>query len=170
MGCGKTTLGRAVAHATSMRFIDLDEYIELNERMTVREIFDRHGEAYFRNLERETLREVASMQDVIIATGGGTPCQPGLMDIMNSHGLTVYLQTSPDVLYRRLLQARDTRPLIASLDDDSLKKFIYTALAARMPHYSRATATFDSGRLEDAQQISDSAMLFIDRFLSEVNK
>lgn len=166
MGCGKTTLGNAVARSTSMRFIDLDQLIEQEQGMTVREIFARHGEQHFRELERLALERVASLHDVIIATGGGTPCQPGLMELMNRHGLTVHLTASPEVLYRRLLAARDSRPLIASLDDDSLREFIDTALARRLPHYSKASATFCSDHLESEQEIASSVGAFVNRFLT----
>lgn len=165
MGCGKTTLGHAVAQSASLKFIDLDQYIEHEQGMTVRQIFELHGEQYFRHLERETLKSVAGMHDVIVATGGGTPCQPGLMEIMNEHGLTVLLDASPDVLYRRLLAARDTRPLIAALDDDQLRLFINKALCERMPHYSKAQANFCSDRLESADQIADSVKNFIHRYV-----
>ena len=169
MGCGKTTLGRAVALAASMRFIDLDELIEEQEGMTVRQIFERHGEPYFRNIERETLREVAGLENVIIATGGGTPCQPGLMEIMNDSGLTVYLTTTLDTLHRRLLEGRSTRPLIAKLDDDALRRFISEALSARSPHFEKAAHRFDSGALEDVEQVDSSVKKCIARFRSPCN-
>lgn len=159
-----------MALATSLKFIDLDQFIEQEQGLTVRQIFDRHGEQYFRQLERDTLHRVAGMQDVIVATGGGTPCQPGLMDIMNDNGLTVHLAASPQVLYRRLLAARDTRPLIASLDDDRLWDFINTALAQRMPHYSRAQAIFCSDRLESDGEIADSVNEFVLRYISPRDK
>ncbi|MDE5635144.1 MAG: shikimate kinase, partial [Muribaculaceae bacterium] len=86
MGCGKTTLGRAVARRVSMPLIDLDEFIEQREGMTVRQIFEKHGEPYFRKAEHDSLLEVSRMDDVIVATGGGTPCQPGLLALMLGSG------------------------------------------------------------------------------------
>lgn len=166
MGCGKTTLGRAVARSASLRLIDLDEYIEEREGMSVRQIFDTHGERYFRNVEREALAEVSRMTDVLIATGGGTPCQPGLMDMMLETGTTVWLEAPIDVLHRRLIEGRATRPLIASLDDSELRSFIVKALDARRPHYSRAAARFDSSRLESEAEIADSTARFIARFIA----
>lgn len=165
MGCGKTTLGRAVARNTSMHLVDLDEYIEEREKMTVRQIFDCHGEKYFRKIERETLLEVSHMTDVIVATGGGTPCQPGLMDIMLETGVTVFLEVSTDVLHRRLVQGRSTRPLIARFSDDELLEYIKTALETRMPYYERATWRFDSSYLETSGQIASSAERFIQQFI-----
>lgn len=165
MGCGKTTLGRAVARRVPVRFIDLDEYIEEREGMTVRQIFETRGEAAFRQLERECLAEVASMTDVLVATGGGTPCQPGLMDIMLDAGTTVWLDTSPDRLYTRLQEGRSTRPLIASLSDNELRAFIDKALADRRPHYSLAAHRFDSTRLENEEEVEATATQFIRQFI-----
>lgn len=168
MGCGKTTLGRAVARCASMRFIDLDEYIEEREGMTVRQIFDTRGEAAFRDIERRTLVEVSQMADVIVATGGGTPCQPGLMDVMLDTGVTVWLEAPLDVLHRRLVEGRATRPLIARLDDTQLRDFIIAALEARRPHYSRAAARFNSSRLETAGEIAETSARFISQFLTNI--
>ncbi len=165
MGCGKTTLGRAVASAASMQFIDLDELIERESGMTIREIFNAHGEPYFRQLERETLEQVSKLDDVIIATGGGTPCQTKLMDLMLATGTPVFLEASIECLHSRLLQGRSARPLIASLSDDELLTFIANALDQRKPHYTRAAARFDSSRLEDAKQIAESTQRFIKQFI-----
>lgn len=167
MGCGKTTLGRAVAQRVSIPLIDLDEFIEQREGMTVRQIFEKQGEPYFRQAERAALLEVSRMTDVIVATGGGTPCQPGLLDIMLDSGTTVYLETSLDVLHRRLIDGRATRPLIARLDDNELKEFIIQALEARRPYYTRAAARFDSSRLETPEQIHATSTRFIHSFISE---
>lgn len=160
MGCGKTTLGRAAAHSLSLRFIDLDEYIEERSGATVSEIFASRGEQEFRALEREALEEVSSLPDTIIATGGGTPCQPGLMDLMLERGNVVFLDVNEDRLHERLKQARSTRPLIARLDDDTLRAFIGENLARRTPFYSRATFTFDSSRLENEEQIKETVNRF----------
>ncbi|MCM1450530.1 MAG: shikimate kinase [Clostridiales bacterium] len=167
MGSGKTTLGRAAARDMSLNLIDLDEYIEAREEMTVRQIFDSRGEAYFRTVEKEALEEVSRMSDVIIATGGGTPCQPGLMDIMLASGTTVFLDTPTAVLHRRLIDGRTTRPLIAKLDDDSLLDFIEKRMVQRRPHYERSVLRFDSSRLESAGEIARSVEEF--RHLIEAN-
>lgn len=166
MGCGKTTLGLAVARRVSIPLIDLDEFIEECEGLTVRQIFEKHGEAYFRQAERDALLKVSRMTDVIVATGGGTPCQPGLLEIMLDSGITVYLETSLNVLHRRLSEGRETRPLIAHLNDNELKEFITDALEERRPYYTRAAARFDSSRLESADQIHESSTRFIRNFIT----
>lgn len=166
MGCGKTTLGRAVAAVARTRFVDLDEYIEQREGESITEIFARRGESAFRAIEREALNELSGESDIIIATGGGTPCQPGLMDIMLATGVTVHLDTPIDVLHRRLVEGRQQRPLIASLDDEQLLSFITNSLERRIESYSRAKYRFDSSLLESPSQVSRSVKLFIRKFIS----
>ena len=74
MGAGKTTLGKAFARELNIPFIDLDWYIEERLHKSIRELFIERGEASFRELERTMLHEVAEFENVIISTGGGTPC------------------------------------------------------------------------------------------------
>ncbi len=74
MGCGKSTLGRALANATGLEFIDLDHYIDQRFHATIAEIFAARGEDGFRRVEQAMLREVCEFSDVVIACGCGTPC------------------------------------------------------------------------------------------------
>lgn len=166
MGCGKTTLGNALAPLTGLRFVDLDDYIESREGMKISEIFASRGEAAFRDMERQALAEVAAMEDVIVGCGGGTPCRPGAMELMNARGTTVYLDASFPRLLERLKEGRAKRPLIASLDDEELARFITSSLETRMPYYSLASESFPSDRLEDEEQIAESCNAFITRFIA----
>lgn len=161
MGSGKTTLGRALARRLNIPFIDLDDYIEQWQGLSISEIFSRHGEQHFRDLEREALERVADKGDAIIACGGGTPCFGDNMERLNASGLTVYLRAPHSSLLRRLSEGKAKRPLIVNLDDDRLSDFIATQLALRDPYYSRAHLSFDSSRLEDEEQIRDSVEAFI---------
>lgn len=169
MGCGKTTLGRALQARCGVRFIDLDDYIVERAGRTVPQIFASGGEAAFRAMERDALRAIAgsarSGAVTVVACGGGTPCQEGNMELMNSTGRTVWLVTSPERLFSRLAVARAGRPLIAALSDDELRSFIHTQLAARTPHYSLATDTFDSTWLEDEDQINATVIRFSSQYL-----
>lgn len=167
MGSGKSTLGNALAPLTGLRFIDLDDYIESREGMKITEIFSTRGEQAFREMERAALAEVAAMEDVIVGCGGGTPCRPGAMELMNDRGTTVYLDASFPRLLARLKEGRAKRPLIARLDDEELASFISSSLETRMPYYSLASESFPSDRLEDEGQIAESCAAFIDRFIAK---
>ncbi len=164
MGCGKSTLGRAVSRMTGFPFIDLDTYIEGRFHLTVKEIFASKGEAGFRELERKMLREVADFEDVIVACGGGTPCFHDNMDYMNSRGVTVFLDAPIPTLFGRLKCGRHKRPLIASKTDDELLAYINEALAARLPYYRKAAVVFSSELLENRDEIAATTKSFIDKF------
>lgn len=160
MGCGKSTMGRAISALTGVPFIDLDNYIEQRFHLTVKEIFAQRGEDGFRDVERRMLQEVADFEDVIVACGGGTPCFFDNMEYMNTHGTTVFLNTPIDRLHSRLMRGRHKRPLIADKDDEELMTFIKEALAKRMDHYSKAQISFSSERLENKSEIANTAREF----------
>lgn len=161
MGCGKTTLGRAVARVAAVDFIDLDLYIENRFRRPVRDIFAERGEDGFRLIERNMLHEVAEFENVIVACGGGTPCFFDNMDYMNSRGTTVLLEASPERLQERLCRGRARRPLIAAMTDGEIAEFTRDALLRRMPFYSKAKYTFMSDELENRSEIAGSVERFI---------
>lgn len=156
MGAGKTTLGKAFARHLGLTFIDLDWYIEERFHKTVRQIFSERSEEGFRELEKRMLHEVAEFEDVVIATGGGTPCFFDNMEHMNQSGETVFLEVSQEVLFRRLKIAKQQRPLLAQKNDEELKTFIHDALQKRMPYYSKAKHIFRANELENKHQIQQS--------------
>ena len=153
MGCGKTTLGSALAETMHVPFIDLDDLIEQRQHKSVREIFAEIGENGFRQLGRSTLLNVALTTEAIVACGGGTPCYADNMALMNQHGTTVHLTTSIDRLTTRLTmpEHKAKRPLIANKSDDEIRQFISDALAARLPFYNQASLQFDSTDIETAE-------------------
>ena len=170
MGCGKSTMGNAVARLTGVQFIDLDNYIEGRYHMTVKEIFAKHGEDGFRDIERRMLQEVSDFEDVLVACGGGTPCFFNNMEYMNEHGTTVFLNTPIPRLHSRLMRGRHKRPLIADKSDEELLVFIKEALAKRMEHYSKAQIEFSSERLENKSEIANTAREFVELLSIPVKK
>lgn len=156
MGAGKTTLGKALAREMNLSFIDLDWHIEGRFHKTVSEVFAERGEEGFRELERQMLHEVAEFEDVIISTGGGTPCFFDNMDYMNGRGQTVFLDVHPDILFNRLRVATHQRPILQGKTDGELRAFIADALEKRAPFYVQARYRFDAGHLESRRQIAGS--------------
>lgn len=159
MASGKTTLGRALARATGMTFIDLDFYIEQRFRKSVSEIFAEMGEERFREIEREMLREAGEFCDVIVSCGGGTPCYFDNMDFMNDRGITVWLQAGVDCTVRRLLTAKTRRPIIERTPRADLPGFIEKHLEERRPFYSKARLRFPSEKIETRSEIAEQVEL-----------
>ena len=160
MASGKTTLGRALAEDLGLTFIDTDHYLESRYRQTITQLFTTRGEDAFRLLERTILHEVSDFEDVVIATGGGTPCHFDNMDHMNAYGTTVHLVCPPDVIVTRLRLSHTPRPLVAGMTDDMLRSYVADTLTARLPYYTRAHYTFPSHQLESHTQIATSVSLF----------
>jgi shikimate kinase len=160
MGSGKTTLGRALHSATGVDFVDLDDAIEQRAGMTIKQIFAQNGEAAFRELETQTLAEMASHSG-IIACGGGTPCFGNNMRLMNSLGTTIWLQAPIDLLVERLINASAQRPLIAGMSRPQLHEYVEQTVEKRSPHYSQAAHTFDASDLDTAEGIDRSVAKFV---------
>ncbi|MGL4851132.1 MAG: shikimate kinase [Phocaeicola sp.] len=156
MGSGKTTLGKAFAQACGLTFVDLDWYMEERYRQTVTQIFAERGEEGFRRLERKMLHEVGEFENVVVSTGGGAPCFFDNMEYMNRMGRTVYLEVSPERLFKRLKIAKQQRPLLANKTDKELMDFISEALQKREPFYKQAHLTFHGEELENKKEIEGS--------------
>jgi shikimate kinase len=149
MGCGKSTTGRFLAERLGAPFVDLDTEIERRAGMTVREIFEQHGEAVFRRLEQEALRATAEMPDVVVATGGGTMVFEGNFRWIQANGLSVWLNPPFATIVARVggLGKRD-RPLFR---DETQALALYRE---RLPAYQRADLTVDMAPGEGPQEIA----------------
>lgn len=116
MGCGKSTIGRQLAAALDMKFVDMDRWIEKNEGRTVREIFDEKGEAYFRELETQTVREFSKSRDYVIATGGGTLMRSENVEAFHRGGGVIYYLDVPLAALQERLKNDRRRPLLQTPD------------------------------------------------------
>ena len=139
MGSGKTHWGKILSQQTSLPYFDLDEVIVTSEKMSVQQIFHDKGEEYFRIKEQEVLEALAEdHDDVIISTGGGTPCFFNNIDFMKQQGTVVWLNTSVNTLLERLLKQKNSRPLIKNISDSELKSYIIKKLQDRKMYYEQA--------------------------------
>ncbi len=146
-GTGKTTLGRKLARALGYSFIDLDETIEEKAGMSIATIFAQAGEAAFRKKEWEALQKTAEEENVVVATGGGTPLFHNAMEWMNQHGLTIFLRMPIQQLYRRLSQSETHRPVLSPPDGLPLYQHIRNLLKERLPTYHQAQLIVDAAHI-----------------------
>lgn len=143
MGCGKSTIGKKIAKILGLSFIDLDEYIENKYRISISDIFSTKGEAYFRTIESETLKEVSIINNAVISLGGGTPCFNDNIAFIKKSGVSVYIKLPVRVLFDRLKQAKQSRPLIVNKTDNELLDFISLSLKNREGYYEQADIIFE---------------------------
>ena len=143
MYCGKTTFGRRLAAEKGLDFLDLDQAFEQRYHYTVPMFFDRFGEEAFRKLETLMLHSTAHLDNVVVSTGGGTPCYGDNMDFILSHGTAVYLRMSVDALVARALRSRHVRPRLHGLPEPEMRRRIAAGLKEREPFYLKAPIILD---------------------------
>lgn len=144
MGSGKSYWAQQLAAQYNMDWIDLDAEIEKENAQTIKEIFEAEGETFFRLVERNALHNLAIHQNLIVATGGGTPCFHNNMQWMNEQGITVWLNEPIDILVKRLMPEKEHRPLIKNLANEELHSFLQKKLDERKAFYSKAKFTINS--------------------------
>ncbi|MFN4033836.1 MAG: 3-dehydroquinate synthase [Fimbriimonadales bacterium] len=134
MGSGKTTVGKQAAERLGLPFYDLDALIEQASGATISQLFARHGEAHFRDLETRLLQKIAHLPSAVVATGGGVVLRDANRQLMQQTGWMVYLQASPQTLWERLQSASD-RPLLQTADP---RGTLAQIAQAREPLYQEA--------------------------------
>lgn len=162
MASGKSTIGKALAKKMNFKFIDLDQYIENKEVLSVSEIFKLKGEIYFRKKETSYLKElIESDNKVIISLGGGTPCYGNNMELLlnSEDAITIYLKASLNELVKRLSKDKQSRPLIAHLtSEESLLEFIGKHLFERSNFYCQSSKTINVDNKPKDEIVEDIIM------------
>lgn len=143
MYSGKSTFGRKLAAEKGLDFLDLDRAFEERYHYTVQRFFEQFGEKAFRILENEMLRSTANLDNIVVATGGGTPCHSDNMDFILKNGTAVYLRMSVDALVQRALASRNPRPTMRGLTEAELRGRIEAQLKEREVFYLRAPIVLD---------------------------
>ena len=156
MGTGKSSVGVVVAQRTGLRYFDLDRIIVEKTGMSVTDIFNRHGESFFRRLETEALEQTLCEPGIVVATGGGAVIAPGNRNMMRRAGYIVNLSAPPEVIRARV-EASDERPL---LKNRKTVAEIAKMLEAREPFYSDADIRIDT----DGKNIEDVAAEIVSFF------
>ena len=131
MGCGKSTVGKALAEKLGFSFVDADAEIVKKAGMSINEIFEKYGEAYFRKLETDVLKELSACEDAVIAGGGGAMTKAPNFEVIKNDSLVIYMNADENFLYNNISKS-DERPLMKTPDP---KARIHELLSARKEYY-----------------------------------
>ena len=142
MYSGKTTVGHRLALQLGYQWLDLDQAFESTYHTSIPIFFKRYGEKAFRQLEQKLLHGTASLDNVVISTGGGTPCHFDNMQWINQHGKSVYFDVTVETLRRRAAQSKKPRPILAGMTDEERSLYVHEQLSQRLPHYQKAQIIF----------------------------
>lgn len=141
-GAGKSSIGAALAAALGARFVELDEAIVREAQMTLATIFEIHGEAYYRQMERDVLRkELDSEKPTVLATGGSIVTDAETWGLLRSRAHTVWLKAAPRDHWDRVVAQGDVRPMRGR---PRAMNELRQLLAARTPLYEQADVTVDT--------------------------
>src|SRR5262245_26693131 len=142
MGAGKSTVGRLLARRLGRCFVETDAMITAREGRSIPEIFADRGEAYFRQLEAEVLEALSDKRDHVVATGGGFPCEPGVMDRLLQLGTVVWLAADFEAAYARANRIGG-RPMLAGRSAEDAAALY----RVRQDVYRRAHLALDTTRM-----------------------
>ena len=140
MGCGKSSVGRRLANALKVGFVDTDDEIEQAAGMSIPEIFERFGEAGFRDGEVKVISRLLSEPPRVMATGGGAFISPLVREAVAQVGTSIWLRGDLETLWERVA-GKPGRPL---LENDNPKQVLADLMAARYPIYGEADIIVDT--------------------------
>ena len=133
MGSGKTSVGRQLARELGMDFIDSDEEIEKCTGVDIRFIFEKEGESLFREREKAIISNLTQMENLVLATGGGSILDAKNRQLLNTNGIVVYLETSVKQQLLRTQKSK-TRPLLVGENPEAV---LTRLMASRGPLYEQ---------------------------------
>ncbi len=144
MASGKSRIGSLTAASLGWKFFDIDKLIEEKIGKSIPRIFAEDGESAFRRMEVDALREVGDQGPMVASLGGGTLINPEAIEIIRRNGVLVGLRASPEVILERVNRKKESRPLLANLDDEAKMAKIKEMLEVRKPLYQLADLHFES--------------------------
>lgn len=149
MGTGKSAVGKMLAEKLGREFLETDEIIEEREGVSIKEIFEKQGEGYFRRLEKSVVKEASEKRDVIISAGGGAIVDGENFKNLKNGGVIICLEAGPDVILQRT-KGLSTRPLL-NVPDPKAK--IEELLKKREPYYRKSDFRINTDNLTVKQVV-----------------
>lgn len=162
MGSGKTAIGTALARMIGVTFLDSDAEIERAANRSIAEIFERDGETFFREKERQVLKRLLRTRRCILSTGGGAYLSDANRQIIHDGGIAVWLKADPELLWSRV-RNKDTRPLLRTPDPHATLLRLH---AERTPAYEKAEIVVEA---RSEYSIEDMAARVLERLLERAD-
>lgn len=154
MGAGKTAVGRALAARLGVPFLDSDAEIVSAANMSIPEIFERDGEAFFRKKESQVIGRLLDEKKCVLSTGGGAFLSDENRNMISDRGVSVWLRADLNVLWNRV-KHKDMRPLLRTADPYATLKVLYEQ---RVPIYSLADLTVESDSETAIENMADRVL------------
>jgi shikimate kinase len=151
MGAGKTTIGRRLAQRLGLPFVDADKEIEVAAGKTIQEIFDDHGEEYFRSGEARVISRLLDEEQKVLATGGGAFMDPATREIIADKAVSVWLSGDLALLMKRV-RRKSHRPLLKAPDPEAVMQRL---IDERYPTYAQADCRVESRDVPHAYIVDD---------------
>jgi shikimate kinase len=142
-GAGKTHFGRLLSKGLNMQFKDIDELIEKQTGMSVKQLVDEKGESHFRELEHEVLMKTSLFNRIVISCGGGTPVYYNNMEWMKKNGIVVFLDTDLKQISSRIQQNITRRPMFLGLSGDEIDRKLKELYDLRKKFYLKSEIVID---------------------------
>jgi len=153
-GSGKTTIAKKLATRLHYEFVDSDSFFESKYHISIPDFFKKFGEEIFRKTEHLILEELLLQNNVVISTGGGTPCFLGNMDLIKNNSFSIYIKMSPLSLTDRLIHSKKNRPLIQNKTPEEIELYVNDTLKKRDPFYNQADRVIKGESIDLDQLVS----------------
>ena len=151
MGAGKSSIGRRLAEKLDIPFVDADHEIEVAADKSIPEIFNDHGEAYFREGERRVISRLIENGAQILSTGGGAFINEETRQRIHAHGISVWLKADLPLLMKRVMKRAD-RPLLQTEDPEAVMQKL---MDQRYPIYATADVIVESRDVQHTQMVNE---------------
>lgn len=164
MGAGKSSIGRRLASDLNLAFVDADTEIESAAGMSIPEIFEAHGEPYFRSGEARVIARLLESGPKVLASGGGAFINPQTRELIRTRGISVWLKADLDVLLRRI-KRRSDRPLLKT---DDPERTLQRLMEERYPIYAEADVTIHSRDVSHEAIVADIIARLAERLVPPI--